>query len=157
MSPAVSASAHRRVYASERGTVVMTRENRDRIGRRRRMLCRCWLLVLGLLMAGPACSKKEESYDVLHLAGKVEEVDVNPDGTGELTVLYYSESQQQDVIGTGRVTPETQIIIDGVVSKLQDVRPGDQVRGEVRVEKKGEERKRIALKIYVDRPQQIGG
>lgn len=114
-----------------------------------------WLggvLVLGVIL-GTGCSKEDDSYDVLQLAGKVEELEVNPDGTGSITVLYYSERQQQDVLGTGEVTPETEIVINGVVGKLEDVRLGEQVRGEVRVEKDGDARRQIALKIYVDRAE----
>jgi hypothetical protein len=46
-------------------------------------------------------------------------------------------------------------MINGAIAKLKDLREGERVRGEVRVEKKSGVKKQIALKIYVDRPKPI--
>jgi len=89
---------------------------------------------------------------VITLEGKIEQIDRTTDETGEITVLYYSEKHKQDMLGAGLVTRETEIMINGAMAKLKDLREGDRVRGEVRVEGKGKQKRQIALKIYVDRP-----
>ncbi len=108
-------------------------------------------VVPGLLLASAGCRKDEPSFEVLSLEGRIENIEVRGDGTGSVSVLYYNEKQKQDVIGVGLVTPETEIMINGALAKLSDLRAGDRVRGEVRVEGKGAERKQIAIKIRIDR------
>ncbi len=102
------------------------------------------------------CRKEKPKFEILSLEGTVEKIERASDGTGLITLAYYSEKQQQDVLGTGRVTPETEIMINGAAATLADLRVGDRVRGQVRVEKKGERRTLIALKIHVDRPIPVG-
>lgn len=103
------------------------------------------------------CKKNEEGPKVQSLKGKVERIEVNPDGTGRITIIYFSEKQDQEITGTGLVTKETEILINGAVASLSDIREGERVRGEVRIVKNGEERTQVALKIYIDRPKPVGG
>ena len=103
------------------------------------------------------CKKNEEGPKVQSLKGKVERIEVNPDGTGRITIVYFSEQQDQEITGTGLVTKETEILINGAVASLSDIREGERVRGEVRIVKNGEERTQVALKIYIDRPKPVGG
>lgn len=110
-----------------------------------------WAVILG------GCKKNEESPKIQSLKGKVEKIDINPDGTGRITILYFSEKQDQDITGTGLVTKETEILINGAVASLSDIREGEHVRGEVRIVKKGDKRTQVALKIYIDRPKPVGG
>jgi len=115
------------------------------------------LLILAFGAALTGCRQKEENVEVVPLEGKVERISVHPDGTGVITVLYFSEKQGQDVVGSGQVTRETEIMINGALASLKDIREGERVRGEVRIEKKGQERRQIALKIVVDRAELSGG
>ena len=110
-----------------------------------------------LPVAVPGCRKGDDGVKVQTLEGTIEEIRVDPDGNGEITVLYFSEKHGQDIVGIGLVTNETEILINGVVSSLSDIRQGERVRGEVRVEKKNGEKVQTALKIYVDRPRPVGG
>jgi len=109
------------------------------------------------LMVGGGCREKDDEYEIVQLEGKVESIRANPDGTGEVTVSYHSEKHGQELSGSGIVTKETEIMINGVLSKLADIKEGERIRGEVRVETKNGERRQIALKIYVDRATAVGG
>ena len=113
------------------------------------------VLACGVIFGG--CKKNEEGPKIQSLKGKVERIKANSDGTGSITVLYFSEKQDQEITGTGLVTKETEILINGAVALLSDIREGEQVRGEVRIVKQGEERIQVALKIYIDRPKPVGG
>jgi len=113
-------------------------------------------LLAAWLVSFPGCKEKEPAVDILTLEGKVEKIDMHSDGTGKITVEYYSEKQGQKMLGTGLVTKETEILIDGVASKLADVREGDRVHGEVRIAKRGEQRVQTALKITIERPKPVG-
>ena len=128
----------------------MTDRSLDRFAR-----ALCPLIVAGILLT-PGCRKQDPGYEVVPLEGKIEKIKLTSDDTGEISVSYYSEKHRQEVIGTGLVTRETEIMINGAIAGLKDLREGERVRGEVRIEKKGGEKKRIALKIYVDRPKPVG-
>jgi len=110
---------------------------------------------LAILCSVAGCSKNEDSTKVQSLQGKVEKLVVNPDGTGRITVLFFSEKQNQEIAGTGEITPETEILINGAVAKLSDIREGERVRGEVRVERKGDVKTQTVLKIHVERAKPV--
>ena len=114
-------------------------------------------LILTVVFVCPGCRTDDDGVKVESLEGKVEKVVLNRDGTGEITVAYFSEKHNQDVVGTGVVTKETEIMINGVVATLKDIREGERVRGEVRIEKKSGKKVQTVLKINVDRPKPIGG
>ena len=107
--------------------------------------------VVAGLVAMVGCRDQKPSVSILPLEGKVEKVDVRPDGTGSITILYFNEKKGQEVADKGEVTKETEIMINGAVGTLADIKVGERVRGEVKIEKVGEERKYTAIKINVDR------
>jgi len=114
-----------------------------------------WLSAAFILCGG--CKKKEPDFDVISLNGKIEKIERTDDLTGRITLLYKSERSDQERKGTGEVNAETEILINGAAAKLSDVREGDRVRGEVRIEKKSNQKTLTALTIHIDRPKPIGG
>ena len=111
-------------------------------------------LLLAAVLFVPGCRENKPSVDILSLEGKIEAIN---QAKREISVLYYNEKHRKEMIGVGQVTPETEIMINGAVAQLGDLRPGDRVRGEVRIEKAGGKQVQTALKIHVDRPQPLGG
>ncbi len=106
-----------------------------------------------LALGAHGCRQAEEEVDILTLQGKIEKVDAKPDGTGTVTISYYNEKHGEEMVGTGAITRETEIMVNGVMAGMGDLRIGDQARGEVRINKRGKERRQIALKIYVERAE----
>jgi len=120
---------------------------------------RMFVVALPLLIVAclsiPGCSKQAEGPEIITLEqAKIEKIDV---GGSKLTVSYFSEKRDEWVSGVGMVTPETEIMINGVVAKLGDLKVGERIHGQVRVDKKNDKRIQTALKIYVDRPKPVGG
>ena len=111
--------------------------------------------IVTLVLAG--CRDSGPGFEVITLEGKVEKLKIEADGTGEITVLYFSEKHNQEMLGTGTITKDTEIMISGVLARLKDIRLGEHVRGEVRIQKKREKKERIALKIYIDRALPVTG
>jgi len=109
------------------------------------------LTLLPVLCVG--CGEKQQQAEIFSLEGKVEKIERSSDTTGKITVAYFSEKQKQEITGTAQVTKETEIMIDGAAATLKDLRDGERVRGEVRVEKKGGKRVQTVLKIHVERPK----
>jgi len=110
-------------------------------------------LLLCTITAGTGCSKREPKPDVVTLEGKVESVKRTSDNAGTITVSYYSKERDEEMVGTGDVTPETEILIGGAVATLADIREGDRVRGDVRVEKIDGKRTQSILRINIERPK----
>lgn len=107
--------------------------------------------VLPTLICG--CSDKPEGPQVYPLEGKIEKVELANDNSGKITVSYYSEKQKQDVSGSANLTKDTEVMVNGAAGTLRDLRVGEKIRGEVKVEKKQGERVQTALKIRIDRPK----
>ena len=106
--------------------------------------------VLVSLTAG-GCGDNGSPPEIVTLEGKIEKIERTTDKTGKVTVVYYNDKQKQEVSGVGQVTAETEIMIDGAVAILKDLKDGDTVRGEVRVEKKGGKKIQSIVKIHADR------
>ena len=118
---------------------------------------RAYPMVLAVILLVPGCAEDEPTSEVVSLVGKIDKIDRTSDETGQITVVYYSEKHGQEMVGLGTVTAETEVMINGALAKLKDLRTGDHIRGEVRVEKKGKQRTQTVLKIHVDRPKVVGG
>jgi len=120
---------------------------------RRTGLCLClgvWLLVIG------GCADKADSVDVVTLEGKIDKIERVSANVGKLTVVYFSDKHGQEMVGIGDVTAETEILIDGAVATFADIRVGERLRGEVRIDQvHGEERKTV-MKIHIKRAKPIG-
>jgi len=102
------------------------------------------------------CKQREQPPETVALEGKVEKVESTSIDGGRITVSYYSEKQKQTVVGVGAVTKETEIMINGAASTLKDLKEGDRIRGQVRVDKSGDKKTQTVLKITVDRPRPTG-
>jgi len=112
------------------------------------------LFICAVIALLPGCRENKPSFEVIPLKGKIEQIDT---AKSEIRVLYYNEKRKAEIIGVGRVTQETEIMINGAVATLSDLHPGDRVRGEVRIDKQRGKQTQTVLKIYVDRPQPVGG
>lgn len=82
------------------------------------------------------------------MSGKVVAVDVK---RKTISVEYDHPRLQTKQVDTAAVTEATEIQINGVLAELADVRVGEHVRGEVLVEKTGEQRRLRVLKMEIDR------
>jgi len=121
------------------------------------MFIRCMgpaaLLLASLWCSG--CREKEPEIDIISLEGSVEKVEIQPDGTGKISVWYHNEKTSQETLGSGIVTAQTEIMINGAAARLSEIRAGDRVRGDVRLERAGDQRTLTVLKIMVDRPEPV--
>ena len=114
------------------------------------------LILACLVLPVGGCGDKESAPELITLEGKIEKIERTSDKAGKVTIVYYNERQKQEMTGSGSVTPETEIMIDGAVGTLADLREGERVRGEVRVEKKGGKKMQTIVKIVADRAKTGG-
>ena len=115
------------------------------------------LFLSAVAVFGSGCRDEKPASEVLTLEGTVEKVTAKADGTGEIVVRYYSRKHRKEVEGLGLVTKETRILINGKTVSLTDIKPGEPVTGEVRIERTGKTKRLIVLRIQVDRAPTQGG
>jgi hypothetical protein len=108
------------------------------------------MLAAALISAG-GCNKEEKALEIISLEGRIEKIKRTNDTTGEITVTFFSEKQRQEIKGVAAVTEETEILLDGAAARLKDIREGERIRGQVRVEKKGGQKHNVVLKIQIER------
>ena len=115
------------------------------------------MLLSAVVVFGLGCRDEKPASEVLTLEGTIEKVTAKDDGTGEIVVRYYSQKHLKEVEGVGLVTKETRVLVNGKTVSLADIKPGEPVTGEVRVERTGKTKRLIALRIQVDRAEAAGG
>ncbi len=115
------------------------------------MTRRLTLATLVLAIAAlSGCAKKEREEDKRNLEGTIEAID--PSG-GFVTVS--TEIHGREVQADVKVTHDTEILIDGALAKLQDVRVGEKAVGVVKIIKEGDKREYVALRVSIDRAEPI--
>jgi hypothetical protein len=106
-------------------------------------------LVLMVLTLIPGCSKREPE-ELITLRGRVEKVRRTSDSAGELTVRFFSDKQNKEIVGLAFVTPETRIEKNGATATFQDIQEGVQVNGQVRSVKQDGQRRFNAVLIQIE-------
>ena len=116
-----------------------------------------WLTfaLLGLTLM-PGC-RKDESDELISLRGRVEKVRRTSESAGELTVRFFSDKQNKEIVGSAFVTPETRIEKNGATASLQDIQEGVQVNGQVRSVKQDGQRRFNAVLIQIEGPAPSSG
>ncbi len=117
--------------------------------------CLLTWVALGLTLI-PGCSKKE-SEELITLRGRVEKVRRTSDSAGELTVRFFSDKQNKEIVGLAFVTPETRIEKNGTTASFQDIQDGVQVNGQVRSVKQDGQRRFNAVLIQIETPPPSSG
>jgi len=113
----------------------------------------CVLFVLiiatGALVSGCGKDKNEVKYRVHE--GRV--ADINQE-TGVFEGWFYSKKQKQEIKRPGRLDPNVEILINGVIAAVDDVRIDDKVRVEAKEIRRGSEREFIVTKVEVTRMEE---
>ena len=109
------------------------------------------LALMPLVIAG-GCSDEGSKSKTLPLKGTVKKIDLV---NSTVTLRVYREKQGQEVDVTGEVTEETEILINGVLAKLSDVRVGELAEGTVRVVKEGDTKRYVGVRFRIKRSEAI--
>lgn len=97
------------------------------------------------------CSKDKDKVESHVREGRVAAINKE---TGVFEGWFYSKKQKQEIKLPGKLDPNVEIMINGVIATVDDVRIDDQVRVEAKEIKRGEEREFIVTKVEVTRPEE---
>ncbi len=82
------------------------------------------VIISTLAIGAGGCKGKEDKQRNRTLKGTVDSIDV---ATKTVTMNWFNDKIGKSMIIAGKVTPETEIYIDGKLSDLGQVRSGDEV------------------------------
>lgn len=114
------------------------------------------LSVMALVAVGPTgCKEDEPGFKVVALAGTVEKIDKIDASSARVQISYYSEKRGREVSAEVLVTPETEIVINGQVARLEDIRIGERAEGEALVTHRGDQRTTTVKRVRIERAAAI--
>lgn len=109
-------------------------------------------LVLAAAMLLSGCTEEKRKSRELDVTGTVESVDLANRTVEVSTFIEKLGSEQKFSV---RVTPDTEILIDGALAKLEDVRVGERARGDISVETEGNKKVYVAIQVSIERGETI--
>jgi hypothetical protein len=106
------------------------------------------LVVLLAVAAMSGCAKKEKETEVIDVEGTVEKIDL----PGRAVVVRtYNRKHDREIRATVHVTDDTEILINGALAKLSDVKVGETAFGTVKIIKRDEVPRYVAVRVRVER------
>lgn len=117
---------------------------------RRDIRVSAWLGIFAvstILIAG--CSKKDEKPKYRTLTGRV--CSINKE-TRIVEMWWFEPTRKEEVKIAGILAPEAEILINGIVANLDDVKVDDQVKVTGKQVKEEGKKKLIAVKVEIERP-----
>ena len=111
------------------------------------------LLVIALAATAlGGCAEKEKETEVVDVEGTVEKIDVPGQS---VVVRTYNRKHDREIRATVHVTDNTEILINGSLAKLDDVKVGETAFGSVKVIKENGNRRFVALRVRVEREESM--
>lgn len=104
-------------------------------------------VLMGLLVSA-GCNERSDVPEVTTAEGEAESIDV---ASGQVSMRMYSPKKQRYIKRSGVVNDQTEILINGVSSRLEDIRLGEKVKVTGRITKDGASGQIVATRIEVTR------
>ena len=112
----------------------------------------CVMLALGLSCSGAwllsGCSEEAPDRKYRVLEGTAEMIDLK---TGKVSMQYFSKKRNEELAVEGRVTDTTEVLINGRLARLEDIRPQEHVRVTGYKEGKGVNALVVVTKVEIER------
>jgi hypothetical protein len=96
------------------------------------------------------CGQDESRRKNRTIKGTAENID---EATGRVAMNWYNRKKQIEMKIEGIVTPQTEILINGRVAQLNEIKVGEPVLVTGYEERDGERRKLVATKIEIERDE----
>ena len=110
------------------------------------------LLAAGLLMTLPGCSKDDDEPEFRQLEGTAEKLNLD---TGQVALRFFHQKSGTEQVIEGIVNDQTEVLINGRVAKLKDIRLKERVKVTGYRKGKGADAQMVAVKVEIERPEWI--
>jgi len=98
------------------------------------------------------CTDREPESQVRELEGIIEEIDVEHK---TVKVRFYNEKRKTTMTMPVKVTDETEILINGALAAMADVKEGERAKGTIRVKQVDENLELTALRVEIKRAEPL--
>lgn len=111
------------------------------------------LIVMGVLAGAgvSGCPEDDPGFKTVALSGTVEAIEKIDAANARVRISYYSEKNNRNVTTEVIVTPETEIFINGIEAKLEDVKVGERAEGESIVTQRNGKRIITVRRVRIER------
>lgn len=110
------------------------------------------LAVIGLGVMATGCKDDAPDAQVLTLSGTVEKIDL---AKRRVKISFHSEKHGRNLTQEAEVNDRTEVFINGIAARLEDVKEGERADGEVVVSKRDGERVITITKVQIGREEAI--
>lgn len=110
------------------------------------------LLTVLMALAGPGCKEDEPGFKTVTLSGSVEAIDL---ANSRVQISFYSQKYDREMTTEAIVTPQTEILINGIAAGLEDVQVGERAEGETVVTHQEGRRVITVTRVRIDRAEPI--
>jgi hypothetical protein len=110
------------------------------------------LLAAGLLVTLPGCSKDDDEPEFRQLEGTAEKLNLD---TGQVALRFFHQKSGTEQVIEGIVNDQTEVLINGRVAKLKDIRLKERVKVTGYRKGKGADAQMVAVKVEIERPEWI--
>ncbi len=112
------------------------------------------VLGMGLLVANltwlPGCREQRSEPKISTIKGAAESID---EATGKVAMRFIQKKNKMEITVEGTVTPQTEILINGRIAKLGEIKIGEQVTVTGYEDKEKARKRFIATRIVVERSE----
>jgi len=98
------------------------------------------------------CSKDSDKSTYVDAEGRVSAIDLE---TGVVKMWTYRPKKQKEIELEGKLSSDAEVLINGAVARLEDLRIEDKVKVVGRIEKRNNEKSLVATHIHVTRQEKI--
>lgn len=109
------------------------------------------VLCFGVVAMG-GCDQKDDAPKTIHVRGAIEKIDL---ANKTVQVRAFSKKHKQELVHTVHVNDDTEIMINGAIAKMTDVRVGETAVGAITIVKEDNQRKLIATRVEVEREEAL--
>ena len=100
------------------------------------------------LVGVPGCRREDSGKEYRTISGTVLSVD---EATGKVAMLFFNKKKQMEMKVEGTVTAQTEILINGRVAQLSEVKTDERVVVTGYIEKDGARKRMVATRVQVER------
>ena len=109
-------------------------------------------LAAGLLITLPGCSKDDDEPEFRQLEGTAEKLNLD---TGQVALRFFHQKSGTEQIIEGIVNDQTEVLINGRVAELKDIRLKERVKVTGYRKGKGADAQMVAVRVEIERPEWI--
>jgi uncharacterized protein YdbL (DUF1318 family) len=113
-----------------------------------------WLSLVSLLLVWSlvGCREDKPQQRTVPVSGTIEKIDL---AKRTVEVSAYNEKTRREDQYTVHVTDDTEVLVNGSIARMEDVRVGERAEGTIKIVKENGSKRFVAVQVNIDRAEII--